>query len=254
MLLRLFIHSIFPCLVNPKSTIGSLPEAWLNFSTGSPTYLGGGQVRVMEGCSAISDRNGLLLFYTDGIHVWNKLHQIMPNGSGLEGGYGSSSQSSIIVPKTADGSEYYVFTADEEGGPWGLKYSIVNMGLDGGNGDVTVKNSPLVTPVSEKLAAVRQCNKKGYWIICHKFGSDAYYAYSATDTGVNPNPVITHIGSFIPIAYYTMAGCLKSSPDGKKLAAGNFTFGLELFDFDNRTGTISNGTTILAAPTPFPWR
>jgi hypothetical protein len=59
--------------------------AGLNFSTCTPTVLSDGQVNTEEGVATISDANGSLLFYTDGIKVWNKLHQVMANGTGLMG-------------------------------------------------------------------------------------------------------------------------------------------------------------------------
>jgi gliding motility-associated-like protein len=216
----------------------------LNFSSGNPVNITGGQIVVMEGASAVSDKNGQLLFYTDGITVWNKNHAIMSNGQGLAGGYGSSTQSSIIVPKTKDEKQYYIFTTDDEGGFRGFQYSIIDMTLNSGLGDVTIKNQPLVTPCSEKVTAVRHCNKKDYWVITHKYGSDAYYAYLATENGVDPNPVISHTGSFINIAYATMAGALKASPDGKRIIAMQATIGAELSDFNNQTGIISNTTEI----------
>lgn len=212
----------------------------LNFSSGNPVNIPGGQIIVMEGASAVSDKTGQLLFYTDGITVWNKNHGIMSNGQGLSGGYGSSTQSCIIVPKTRDEKQYYIFTTDDEWGPRGLQYSIVDMSLNGGLGAVTIKNSPLVTRCSEKVTAVRHCNKKDYWVITQKGGTNAYYAYLATENGVNPNPVISNTGSFLPIGYYTMAGQLKSSPDGKKIVAINKTIGVELSDFNNQTGVLSN--------------
>ncbi len=215
----------------------------LNFSSGTPTYMPG-QIGVNEGGSAISDRNGQLLFYSDGIYVWNKQHVVMPNGGVLAGGHGSSTQSCVIIPKTFDERQYYIFATDEEGGPWGLTYSVVDMTLNSGNGDVTIKNIRLVTPASEKVTAVMHCNKKGYWVICHKYGSDAFYSYLATDTGVNTTPVISHAGAFIPITYATMAGALKASPDGRKLVAATGETAVELFDFDNATGVVSNSASI----------
>jgi len=116
----------------------------LNFSSGAPVFEPGGQTARWEGCSAISDANGNLLFYTDGIDVWNKLHFVMPNGSGLMGGYGSSTQSSLIVPKPNDSLRFYIFTADEDVGPNGFRYSEVDITLNGGLGDVTLKNIPLI--------------------------------------------------------------------------------------------------------------
>lgn len=216
----------------------------LSFSSGSPVNIIGGQIIVMEGASAISDKDGQLLFYTDGITVWTRNHTVMGNGTGLAGGYGSSTQSCIIVPKTKDEKQYYIFTTDDEGGFRGFQYSVVDMTLYSGLGGVTIKNQPLVTPCSEKVTAIRHCNKKDYWVITHKYGSDAYYAYLATENGVDPNPVISHTGSFIPIQYYTMAGVLKSSPDGKKIIAMQNTIGAELSDFNNQTGIINNTTEI----------
>ena len=73
-------------------------KAGLNFSTCTPTILTDGQVNTDEGVATISDANGNLLFYTDGVTVWNKQHLIMVNGTGLAG-HPSSTQSAVIVPR-----------------------------------------------------------------------------------------------------------------------------------------------------------
>ena len=62
-----------------------------------------------EGSSSISDSNGQLLFYTDGVTVWDKNNAVMQNGTGLMGN-GSSTQSALIVPCTCD--KYFIFTTD----------------------------------------------------------------------------------------------------------------------------------------------
>src|SRR5688572_802410 len=212
----------------------------LNFSSGAPVFEPGGQTARWEGCSAISDANGNLLFYTDGIDVWNKLHFVMPNGSGLMGGYGSSTQSSLIVPKPNDSLRFYIFTADEDVGPNGFRYSEVDITLNGGLGDVTLKNIPLITPVSEKVTATRHCNGRDIWVITHAHNSDAFYSYLVTNAGINTTPVISHIGNFVPASYGTHVGQIKVSPDGRKLAAAHGQVGVDLLDFNNQTGVISN--------------
>lgn len=216
----------------------------LNFSSGTPVNILGGQITRIEGASAISDNNGQLLFYTDGYNVWNKNHAVMSNGQALAGGYGSCTQSSIIIPKINDGKKYYIFTADEEGYSRGLQYSIVDMTLNNGLGDVALKNSPLVTYTAEKVTAIRHCNKKDYWVLTHKYGTNAYYAYRINEFGVDPNPVISLTGGTVPVRYGTMAGALKSSPDGKKIIALHLSYGVELSDFNNQTGIVSNTTEI----------
>ena len=50
--------------------------AGLDFSSGNPEPLINGQLQNYEGCAAISDSTGNLLFYTNGVTVWNKEHQI----------------------------------------------------------------------------------------------------------------------------------------------------------------------------------
>ena len=141
---------------------------------GSVNALAGGQMQTNEGCSAISDADGNLLFYTDGRTVWDRNHLIMPNADYFNGtgmyGDPSSTQSAIIVPKKNDPNIYYVFTVDEphhvnasvypaqytgsyvEGNPGnevlqsipnaddgfnnGLNYSIVDLSVSGAQGNV----------------------------------------------------------------------------------------------------------------------
>lgn len=61
-----------------------------------------------EGCTTISNAIGELLFYTDGISVWNKNQNIMPNGIGLLADF-SSSQASVILQNTNSNTIYYIF-------------------------------------------------------------------------------------------------------------------------------------------------
>ncbi|NMH26741.1 3-coathanger stack domain-containing protein [Flavobacterium silvaticum] len=56
------------------------------------------------GLATISDTSGNLLFYTDGVTVWNSTHAIMTNGTDL----GLSVQNVVIVPNPGNISQYYV--------------------------------------------------------------------------------------------------------------------------------------------------
>ena len=90
--------------------------AGLDFTSHYPKPLTDGQLETREGVATISDSKGNLLLYTDGTSVWNKLHQVMDNGTGLFGNV-SSTQSSMVVPKPGSPSIYYIFTVDEVGSP-----------------------------------------------------------------------------------------------------------------------------------------
>ena len=113
--------------------------AALEFDLGANTLtsINGGALSTNEGCATISDGLGNLLFYTEGSIVWDRNNNVMPNGTGLFGD-ASSTQSAIIVPKPNDIDIYYVFTVDNnlDGSNVGLNYSIVDMRLNNGLGDV----------------------------------------------------------------------------------------------------------------------
>lgn len=90
------------------------------------------------GQASVSDKNGVLQFYTDGLTVWDKNHQVLTNGAGL---FGYSEipglQRVVIIPKPKKTNIYYVFTLgtiytsqiaiQPPLGNGGIHYSIVDM-------------------------------------------------------------------------------------------------------------------------------
>jgi gliding motility-associated-like protein len=215
----------------------------LDFSSVPPVVVTDGQTNTLEGVASISNASGHLLFYTNGVTIWNNQHQVMPNGNGLFGAT-SSTQSAIIVPMIGDPSRYYVFTVDEFGGPNGLNYSIVNINMDNGRGDVEIKNRLLQTPVCEKVTAVKHCNGRDIWVITHGWNSDNFYAFLVTAAGVATTPIVSNSGRVVTGNIDATIGYLKASPDGKKLAAAHHLQGLDLLDFNNVTGIISNPVSL----------
>lgn len=230
--------------------------AGLDFNSGEPVVIGGGQVYAdpentmefiySEGAACISDSTGRLLFYSNGEKVWNRDHEVMPNGDDLMGMY-SSSHPAFIVPQPLSDSIYYVFTTDglERDLEDGLRYSVVNMCLENGLGDVVEgqKNMLLLDLACEKLTAVNHANGKDIWLIAHEFNSDAFYAYQISELGI-VNTVVTEIGSVhTGNLFYSAIGQMKASPDGTMigLVFSNVNPAVaELFSFDNETGILSN--------------
>ena len=239
----------------------------LSFLSDKPTILSNGNLYTDEGCSSISDSEGNLLFYTNGLTVWGNDHLPLSNGMGLLGG-NSSTQSALIIPKPGDKTTYYLFTVDEIAGPNGLCYSVIegNSTITGSRKQfknnshyispdlkivplrwrVTIKNQILLTPVSEKLIAVNHKNNKDYWIITHTWNSADYYAFPVTKNGIG-DPVVTNIGSVHGNIASTdndeAIGYIQASYDGSKIASAicyRTEKNIEVFDFDNGSGTISN--------------
>ncbi len=224
--------------------------AGIDFTNGSPNAVTNGPLNAREGSAAISDTCGNLLFYTNGDTVWNSIHQVMLNGTGLLGGTTTSStQSSLIVPQPQTDSIYYIFTTDEweNYGTNGLRYSVVNMNLNGGLGDVIVKNILLFAPCSEKLSAVHHQNGIDYWILGRKWISNEFYAYLLTNTGINLVPINSAIGAIINNGGNGDTGYMHFSPDETKISCAywdsealNSTDTVDIFSFNNNTGIISN--------------
>ncbi|WP_299244154.1 T9SS type B sorting domain-containing protein [uncultured Aquimarina sp.] len=300
LLILIFLSSVFGNAQNEASIWYFGRLSGLDFGSGGPTLLYNGQMITNEGCSTISDTNGDLLFYTNGLKVWNKNHQLMINGTGLHGHW-SSTQSSIIVPQPGSDHIYYIVTVDEpqtensaffpdpnpdplhinifdptsdsdDGLNNGLNYSIVDMDLNSGLGEVISKNNHLVTynpsdieqvklKCSEKISAVYNEDESAVWVVTHFI--DTFYAFRIDYDGMNPSPVTSPSGIILPVSGYTYnaIGNLKFSPNGTKLAMANWSKGTStneashgssyLYDFDTATGNVSGGLQLLNRNHPY---
>jgi gliding motility-associated-like protein len=234
-------------------------NAGLDFSSGSPVVLNDGKLNTREGCSTISDKNGNLLFYSDGTTVWNKNHEIMKFTDGrlatnLPGerplyGNPSSTQSALVVPNPTNSNIYYIFTVDHFGGTRGLNYYTIDISKNSGLGEVIEGPVDLSDGKgalwSEKVTAVQSDDCDSVWILS-AVGTE-FYAYKITSTGVDvANPKISATGYGLK----DRRGYLKVSPDGKKIALADFNGPngdgfLNLYSFNNATGEVSSTFDVL---------
>ncbi len=227
-------------------------RAGLSFATEPPTVLTNGALVTSEGCASISDENGNLLFYTNGNAVWNKNHQVMDNGTDLHG-QSSSTQSALIVKLPGSTTLYYIFTVADQGNANGYEYSIVDMSFNAGAGKVVTKNATILKDYSntssaflnstEALTAAYHKNQTDVWVILHEANVTKFYAYLLTAAGLQA-PVISDIGN-----QKTNLSQCRISPDGKRIALGGyFGSGVDLYDFNSSTGTISNVVPLISGP------
>jgi len=222
-------------------------SAGLDFNTNPPTALTNSAMNAWEGSSSIADKNGNLLFYSDGITVWNKNHQIMTNGTGLLG-HPSSTHSCLIIKWPSIDSIYFIFTTSEFGSNNGVCYSIIDLRLSGQLGAVTTKNIKLVNFSAEKIAAITHANQRDIWVAIPAQGSDTIYTFLVTPSGIDSNTVKNTTG--IPLISYS-AGQIKFSNDATKFASANYNdiYSVIILDFNNLNGTFSNLRTIYGQKT-----
>ena len=203
-------------------------------------------LRSEEGCVSMSDETGNFLFFANPNYVFNRDLFQMPNGNGLLGH--SSATQMATVRNVTDPNKYYLFTLDAFGGSNGLRYSEIDMTLDGGLGDVVVatKNTPILTSVTEKITTVRHANGTDTWVIVHEYNSNAFFAYLVSSTGISAVPVVSAVGTVHTMDAFNenSIGQLKASPDGCKLALAISGLDIvELLNFNNGTGAVSNPIT-----------
>ena len=223
----------------------------VTFVNGTPEPLTGGQINQTEGCASISDSSGNLLFYTDGISVWNASHSVMPNGTSLKGNP-SATQSAVVAPKPGDSNTFYIFTVPAIGSEDGLNYTVVDMTLDSGNGDVVSeqKNINLMATCSEEVTATVHANGTDIWVLARPYGSNQFHAFLVTSSGVNETPVISSAGTATSVG--GSIGYLKASPTGDKLGMAYY-YGAtaEVYDFDASTGQVSNAVNLGMIPNAY---
>lgn len=231
-----------------------------------------------EGCFNVSNYNGDLLFYSDGIQVWEKRptgDAIIENGTDLTGN-SSSVQSGIILPYPGKVSSYIAVTLNTKNGigtsitteevqkflSWSpiVKNPVTDRyEIPEGKKNITI-NPPEGQFYKEIVNAVRHANKKDYWVVAPSRKIDNsttrnFYrlsVYKVDENGIAPNPtlqqggleyvqtnIVTHFGSY---------GQIKFNKSGNRLALishnrneGNIKYNnLLIADFNSETGQITN--------------
>ena len=204
---------------------------------------------VQEGTSTISDRNGNLLLYSDGVSVWNKNHDYLLHGGGLRGNI-SSARNSIIIPRPGSNRFYYIFTIDDrERNRYGLRYSVIDILAHNQRGEIvpTEKNILLLPNVYEKMITVNHSNENDIWLITYNWINNEFYVYLITKDGIQPPK---RFSNPYPAATIEAAN-LDYDIENKKLINcdwGNNSF--VIFDFNPANGNINtnNFITIPAYP------
>jgi hypothetical protein len=214
--------------------------AAVNFSPVSPAVISGCAITTSMGCASISDGLGGLLFYTDGVNVYNQNNAVMANGAGLPGA--NAFQSAIILKKPSATNLYYVFTVGALGSSNGLYYSIVDMSLAAGMGSVTIKNVLVHADCRDKLTAGRHCNGSDLWVLSSALSSTtSFVACQLSSAGIN---TVVETSSVIA-APVIGTGQIRLSPNSHKLGIVSYqapgaTCGIDvrILNFDSNTGLV----------------
>lgn len=241
----------------------------IDFNSGSPVvFERGDNALIWRANASICDSAGDLLFYTNGYRVFNRNYDVMPNGDGLDIGdmlsFGNEmladNNAVAITPVPGSPEKYYVFHYDNNYtsvGPDSLQNMlmpthlfscVVDMNLDGGNGDLVMAQRDVVlladTLTSCGLNLAKHANGRDYWLIAHEYGSDRYYRFLVDPYGIHgPNeqhigPVIGGIGG---LGFSTLQ--FNAEDDNVAQLMSEYTTAW-IYDFDRCAGEFVNPNAI----------
>jgi len=235
----------------------------LDFNYHPPRLLTNGRIQRdssgdSESAASICDTTGRLLFYTDGVTVWNRNHQPMLNGMGLWGS--STSTQTLIVPVPDSETLFYIFTCSPAGDDdyfprerRGFRFTLVDISIENGLGGIIQKNIILNQSTTEKVAATLHANGKDIWILSHDWNNSLFRAYLLTESGLVTNAIISQAGSVHSgptNQFYNEAnvvGQMKLSPNGSLLALVMYYDQVaEIFKFDKSRGQLELYTKLSA--------
>lgn len=205
--------------------------------------------------ASICDSMGKLLCYTNGLEVYNKEYQIMPNGDDLNPGeianiseQGGYTQHGVVLflPWPEHTQNYFLIhkTTDRVPFIWyslNLLTTLIDMNRDSGNGDVIYKNKSIYADslINGSITACRHANGRDWWIPCFYYRGGKCFIFL-----LDPSGIRLHHVEDIPFEFSPSGnGQAQFSPDGSKFAFLHFCSQnyRELFyaDFDRCNGVFS---------------
>ena len=211
--------------------------------------------------ASICDKEGNLLFFTNGIIAANALGDTLLNGYGLNPGEFANdfsdgyvlNQGALILPVSKSDSLFYIFhgireysTQELGGHVSSLNYSIIEN--FGSQERVSEKNIVIIedTLALGEITAVRHANGRDWWILVPEFNSNKYYNCLFTPNGIEA--VDTQI-----IGDTVQSGLAQAvfSSNGEWYARINLINGvfaedrIDLYSFDRCNGELSNQISLI---------
>jgi hypothetical protein len=209
--------------------------------------------------ASVSDKDGNLLFWSNGCAVINREQEVMPNGDTLNWdpfreifGFENcqrglpGTQNIKILSDPANESGFYIFHKAKryfgqfEDITTDLRISYVDMTLAGGMGDVIYFDSILYDApvISHHLEAINTSNGDDWWILQPVEGDSLFLTYKVDENGIER--MLDQNSSVLFAINRAGAGTMRMSPDGERLAYYDYFLNLHVYDFDRESGKISN--------------
>ena len=267
-------------LILPKCLLCQTDDVWqigtsnpvpmeLNFSSGNlDSTINSRTMSFFITNASISDTAGNLLFYTNGNYIDNSIYSRMSNSTAFNPSLTADTtlglnmpQGVIIIPKPGNQFQYYVFHINYEyfflNGdhfqPLELRYTLVDMRMNNGRGDVDTNYKTIKviddTLGNGRLAACKHANGRDWWIISHQYNSNLFYKVLVTpDTMIVSSQIIGSI-----LTNNNPAGHAIFNRDGTKFAVLQWDTIADVMDFNRCSGLFSNYNLVPISGGEFPY-
>jgi len=204
---------------------------------------------VMDGrgsCVSIADSLGNLQLYANTYGpllktiVWNANNDtLLDGGEGIiAGGFYNEQQ---IIPFPDSISKYYLITNGAFSLLDGLYYSVIDMALDQGRGEVTSKHIQISSDsIADCVQSIKHANGRDWWLIAKKASQyythlNRFIVYLITPIGIS-NEMDFDFYDATDIYFQKII----LNPEGTKIMCINLRGYMCEFDFDRCSGTINN--------------
>ncbi|MDC1188219.1 gliding motility-associated C-terminal domain-containing protein [Flavobacteriales bacterium] len=216
-------------------------------------------IKYYESVSVVSDENGKVLYYTDGIDVFDSSHANIavsnPADAGdltgtQHGSTASSVQGAFSILKPGSLTEYYLFTSSSIESSNGLRVNRIDMSKPGNGsvgsplGELVSKDSLISTTASEMMTAFGVCGSDSVWVISHQPSSYNFVKVLITSNGIQSvdiqNVPTPNTGNSGYLGAAIGRGSMDINKDGTQLVfTGQSPIGTHLLDFNKSTGVLT---------------
>jgi hypothetical protein len=199
-----------------------------------------------------------VLYYSNGLHIYNAAGEIMEGGDSINQGYFWDVYypnpygvpfSGLSIPHPVQENIYLYFHQPvdriviNEGlsvAPSGVYCAYIDMLANDGLGKVD-SVVLISTAFNAGFGLTKTADNAGWWMVFGKHQSNIYYTYLIDGNGINLHAIDTlGINIYENTDWIDQPGYSLFSPDGTQFARSDFWNGITILDFDRCEGKLSN--------------
>ena len=198
------------------------------------------------GSGVISDQyTGNLLFYTDGVQIFDQSHNLIDGFTALSGD-SSLNQAAVVSPNPNASNQYYIFTNSGSSGPNEIQYTILDASLQGNSSNsnfpfgsvVSSNNSTGLTDPSEGMIIIENGSGNSYWLITQNRNTFQFQVTSISQSGIGTTQSYDITSAEYPGAEISQYA-FNSDSSWLAIAPKTPNRNVAILDFDLETGELS---------------